>query len=213
MSGTCSGHNTEAPLLLISDALNSSFADTQRRARAARGARLLTAVFVRNPLTMVASMYCYHHAGQEAGLNLLFDVPKLIRLKLPEGAQAAAEMMLELVEWMGSMHHQPDTKLFRFEDLTRSSESFDAEVQGFLDFFFSGDLISPQQRSSILLGARKLDLWRNPENNWDHKVNRSHSSNQDCVREAKLALPFLEPSLLQKYHELQRRLGYPIGSA
>ena len=52
-----------------------------------------------------------------------------------------------------------------------------------------------------------------PEEEYPVKAGHPSFLSQDCVREAKLALPFLEPSLLQKYHELQRRLGYPIGSA
>ena len=35
-------------------------------------------------------------------MNLRFDVPKLERLGAREGTEATAEMMLELVEWMGS---------------------------------------------------------------------------------------------------------------
>jgi hypothetical protein len=35
--------------------------------------KLLVAGFVRDPLEMVASAYCYHHAGEELG-NQMFPV-------------------------------------------------------------------------------------------------------------------------------------------
>ena len=65
-----------APVLRYIDAFNSSLLE---ELKSSSPKRLLVAGGVRNPLTMVASAYCYHHSGKEYE-NRIINTPLLMRL-------------------------------------------------------------------------------------------------------------------------------------
>jgi len=205
--------NLKAPSRLLVDNLNASLLTKLRRA--AWPKRTLVSGLTRNPLTMVASAYCYHHEGQEPE-NQLMDTPLLMSLGLEEGTNATARLLLPQVEYMASVFAEPDndTLRLRYEDFVKSSESFDQQISTLLDFFFGTgeDLITDAQRLSIKEAAKTEDEKRNPEATYDESRNRSHGSNDKCKALAEAVLPKIEPSLLARYHELQHRLGYPVGS-
>eukprot|EP00435_Cladocopium_sp_Y103_P001898 s3382_g1.t1 len=207
-------HNMEAPFRVYIDAFNASVESVERLKSGSK--KLLVAGFVRDPLEMVASAYCYHHAGQELG-NQLFPVQEIMQMGPEEGTEVTATALLPLAEWMTSVFEHPDEDTLRldFEDLTKSSAGFDSGVQRLLNHFFGTgtDLISTQERFLITERAKKIDANRNPEATTVY-INSSfpsvqHSSDPVCKKAAHSALhKSLNPALLASYQDLQRRLGY-----
>ncbi|CAK9058551.1 unnamed protein product [Durusdinium trenchii] len=211
-----------APVMTYIDALNASLLEWERNMSKAAKKRTLVMGIVRNPLTMVASAYCYHHHGQEMQ-NLMFDVQRLKVLGPDEGTTATAEMLLPVVEWMTSAFAEPDgdTLRLRYEDFERSSDSFDREVDKLLDFFFAASsspawaapLISEGERSIMQSMATTADLRRAPFLAVSGPKELNHTNDEACEGVARRAAGRMEPSILKKYQEFQRRLGYRIGSA
>jgi len=209
-------HNMEAPFLVYTDAFNASVESAERLKSGSK--KLLVAGFVRDPLEMVASAYCYHHAGEELG-NQMFPVKEIMQMGPEEGTQVTATALLPLAEWMTSVFEDPDDDTLRldFEDLTKSSARFDSGVQRLLNHFFGTgtDLISKQERFLIAEKAKVYDANRNPETTSVY-INSTfpsveHSSDPVCKKAAHSALhKSLNPALFARYQDLQRRLGYPV---
>jgi len=210
--------NMEAPVRIYTDSLNSSVKSAEKRKSRRSGRKLLVAGFVRDPLEMVASAYCYHHDGQEMS-NQLFPVKEIMQMGPEKGTQLTAETLLPLGEWMASVFEDPDEDTLRleFDDLTKSSAGFDAGVQRLLDHFFGTgtDLISKNDRFLITETAKLADENRNPQAtqafNGSTSQTVEHGSNPVCKAVAHSILhKSLNPELLARYKDLQRRLGYPV---
>ena len=122
--------NMEAPVRIYTDAFNASVKSAELLK--SKGKKLLVAGFVRDPLEMVASAYCYHHVGQELS-NVLFPVAKIMQMGLKEGTELTAETLFPLAEWMASVFEHPDQNTLRLEldEMTNSSTGFDLGVQRF----------------------------------------------------------------------------------
>ena len=202
--------NTHAPILRFTDGYNASWKASHTGSKPR-----LVAGSVRDPLEMVASAYCYHHEGKEL-TNYLMPVAELLVLGLEPGTELTAKYMLPVIEGMASVFADPDNATLRltFEELTKSSESFDASVNRLLDHYFGAgdDLISESERSQIREAVKQFDTHRNPMatyNKWN-SLSTNHSSDPECKRNASKAVLKMDPILLKKYQELQRRLGYPV---
>ncbi len=205
--------NTHAPILRFTDGFNASWRGSHTGSKP-----MLVAGSVRDPLEMVASAYCYHHEGKELA-NYLIPVAELLVLGLEPGTELTAKYMLPIVEWMASVFADPDNATLRltFEEFTKSSESFDASVNRLLDHYFGAgdDLISESERSQIREAVKQFDTHRNPMTTYKSynthlSLSTDHSSDPECKRNASKAVLKMDPILLKKYQELQRRLGYPV---
>jgi len=208
--------NMEAPVRIYTDAFNSSVKSAERLKSGRK--KLLVAGFVRDPLEMVASAYCYHHDGQEMS-NQLFPVKEIMQMGLEKGTELTGETLLPLAEWMASVFEHPDEDTLRLEldDLTKSSAGFDSGVQRLLDHFFGTgtDLISKNDRFLITETAKLADENRNPQATQAFNGSTSqiveHGSDPVCKEVAHSILhKSLNPALLARYKDLQRRLGYPV---
>eukprot|EP00438_Fugacium_kawagutii_P007925 Skav203707 [mRNA] locus=scaffold259:461375:462486:+ [translate_table: standard] len=200
---TCS--NMDAPVLMYTDSFNASVEFVRRLKSGSK--RLLVAGFVRDPLEMVASAYCYHHDGQEWE-NKLFPVPEIMQMGPEQGTQVSAESLLPLVEWMASVFAHPDKDTLRLEldDQIKSSEGFDLGVSRLLDHFFGTgtDLISKHERFLISQEAKLSDPNRNSDAttflNTSSQRLQQHHSNTACKEIAHSVLhKSLSPALLARY--------------
>lgn len=209
-------YNTEAPMRFFTDSLNASVLEAERRKSGSK--RLLVAGLVRDPLMMVASAYCYHRTGQEIG-NELFPVLEIMQKGLEQGTALVAEHFLPLIEWMASIYEHPDPDILRleFDDITKSSDGFDLAVQRLLDHFFGTgtELISEQDRFHMIQAARELDINRHPSASYvTVGLPTEHSTDTTCKKAARATLDTsLDSALLEKYKDLQLRLGYRLSSA
>lgn len=210
-------YNTEAPMRFFTDSLNASVLEAERRKSGSK--RLLVAGLVRDPFMMVASAYCYHHTGQEIG-NELFPVLEIMQKGLEQGTALVAEHFLPIAEWMASIYDHPDPDILRleFDDITESSNGFDLAVQRLLDHFFGTgtELISEQDRFRMIEAARALDMNRHGNASYVTQglITRRHNTDTTCKKAARAALDTsLDSALLEKYKDLQRRLGYRLSSA
>lgn len=202
--------NMDAPILRFTDGFNASWkaAHTGIKPRKVAGT-------IRDPLQMVASAYCYHHEGKEI-VNVLMPVKELLVLGPEPGTELCARWMLPVIEWMASVFADPDnlTLALTFEEFTNSSEGFDASVNRLLDHYFGtgDDLISKDQRSQIQEAVKEFDENRNPAIDFNivNSLSTTHSSDPECKKKASDAVMKMDPVLLKKYQELQRRLGYPV---
>ena len=203
-------YNMDAPILRFTDGFNASWraAHTGIKPRKVAGS-------IRDPLQMVASAYCYHHEGKEI-VNVLMPVKELLVLGPEAGTELCAQWMLPVIEWMASVFADPDylTLALTFEEFTNSSEGFDASINRLLDHYFGtgDDLISKDQRSQIQEAVKAFDEIRNPaiDNTTANSMSTTHSSDPECKKKASEAVMKMDPVLLKKYQELQRRLGYPV---
>ena len=197
--------NEKAPILWVIDGFNASWEAAHPSSKP-----LLVAGSVRDPLQMVASAYCYHHEGKEL-INDLMPGPEIFALGPEEGTALTAEYMLPVIESMASIFAEPDNNTLRlqYEELTESSEGFDRGMARWLDHYF-GDSITSEQRSSILEAVKQFDLHRNPEDDYStwNTANPNHTSDPECKEKASQAVLKMDTSLLQRYQEMQQRLGY-----
>merc|ERR1711920_972002 len=108
---------------------------------------------------MIASAYTYHHRGMEPGSSVA--PPNIINMDPAEGVPAIAKTMHPIIEMMVKAYqaNQGDFYTVKFEELTRSSEDFDATVAKIFDFIY-GDLITPEERKEIEIEAQNEDLHR-----------------------------------------------------
>ncbi|CAE7231524.1 phr [Symbiodinium natans] len=196
-------YNPEAKVRIAMDIC--SWETVQLEREAASPQRVLVAGTVRDPLDMVASAYCYHHAWNEWN-NPTFEKPplKVEFMDVHEGVDFMAKNMLEAVANMTSIHSQPHSDTYRiaYEAITRSSQDFDEEVTKLIDFWSQG-LLTQRERDLALEAARTTDLHRHP----DHQP-ANHTNDEECMAQARAATHTLQPEILAQYHEFQRRLGY-----
>lgn len=197
---TCFG--SDAPVRQMTDSYNASHAQQERKEK--NRAPMYTAVSVRDPLVMVASAYCYHRDGHEP-LNKLVPEKELHGLGFADGAQFTADRILPFIQDMVESLDDPANKThaLSFERLTESSESFDKEVQDFVDFMFPDDLITEDERQQALKAATAFDARRNPS-----AMEMRHSNSKDCERKALAASSQMTPGMLRTLHELREKLGY-----
>lgn len=194
--------NSDAPVRQMTDSYDASYAQKERKQK--NRAPLYTAISVRDPLVMVASAYCYHGDGHEP-LNKLVPEKELHGLGFADGAQFTADRILPLIQdIVGSLDDPANhTHVLSFERLTESSESFDKEVQDFMDFMFPDDLITEDERQQALKAATAFDARRNPS-----ATEMGHSNSKDCERKALAAILQMKPGMLRTLHELRAKLGY-----
>ena len=203
--GRC--YNFDAPIMFYIDSYNATYAHVEKAKSAAENKGLRVAVSVRNPMEMVASGYCYHHEGQER-TNRLFNSTELLLLGPEEGTRRFAEQELFLVETMVNVieHSDENTMRLTYEDLTRSSSGFDAEIQRLMDHYFGvgpDALISMEERNEVATLLQLQDLNRNPE------ADMNHSTDGGCKEMARNAMKSWSNTMLyKKYEELAERLGY-----
>eukprot|EP00438_Fugacium_kawagutii_P010110 Skav203901 [mRNA] locus=scaffold1649:280295:281697:- [translate_table: standard] len=200
--------SVDAPIIDFTDGFNASWRDEHPRKKP-----LLVAGCVRDPLKMVVSAYCYHHAGQEPQ-NAMVPVKRVMGMGPEEGTAVTAEGMLEMIEWMASVFAEPDNSTLRldFDTITQSSSGFDREVGRYVDHFFGG-LITPEQRSQMKEEAKSLDAHRNASATLSPFDGKSHSSSPECLSKSFAAIPKMDSALLRRYQELQKRLGFPVYSS
>jgi len=163
---------------------------------------------IRDPLQMVASAYCYHHRGNEKW-NLVNAPPNIMNMSYEEGVPAVAGTMLLTVKQMVQAYQASgtDVHIVRFEDLSRSSQDFDANVALLFNAMFGG-LITDSEMTRIRELAKQEDLHRGEIG---LSAGNDHVSDDEDKRLAVAALELIEPDLLKQYHEFQRLLGYPVG--
>ena len=202
--------NLAAPIKLFVDGYNASWKAAHPSSKPLR-----VAGSVRDPLQMVASAYCYHHEGREVN-NTLMPVRALMSLGVEEGTALTAKAMLPTIEYMASIFAEPDNNTLRldYDELTKSSEGFDAAVRRWVSHYF-GELITMEQRHEILEAVKVYDENRNPsiDNvslNPDDPPGTHHGSDPECKQKANEAVFKMERSLLGRYQELQQRLGFPV---
>eukprot|EP00931_Biecheleriopsis_adriatica_P108948 TRINITY_DN8321_c0_g1_i1.p1 TRINITY_DN8321_c0_g1~~TRINITY_DN8321_c0_g1_i1.p1 ORF type:complete len:320 (-),score=38.92 TRINITY_DN8321_c0_g1_i1:64-1023(-) len=160
---------------------------------------------IRDPLQMVSSAYCYHHSGQEKGSTNA--PPNIMELSPREGVPATAKTMLGTVRTMVGAFNVSDTKdtyVAKYEELTHSSESFDKVVAEMMDFLFY-DLISAEEKQTLLINARSEDLHRGEHG---YSAGTGHVSDDACKKEADAALELIDADLLSEYQFHQATLGY-----
>jgi hypothetical protein len=161
---------------------------------------------IRDPFQMVASAYCYHHAGNEMP-GSPFVPPNVMELNATEGVPLTAIGMLLAITKMVEAHKvadSRDTYTVVYDRLTNSSADFDAVVGEMFDFLFA-DLITSEDRERIETLARMEDL--NSEH-FDGYSNDEHVSDDACKEQATAALPLMPASLYSLYQEYQAVLGF-----
>jgi len=163
---------------------------------------------IRDPLQMVASAYCYHHRGNEKW-NVFNAPPNIMEMGYEEGVPAVAGTMLPTVKAMVKAYQASGTDfhVVRYEDLTRSSQSFDYNVAQLFDAMFGG-LITDSEMTTIKELAKQEDLHHGEIG---LSAGNDHVSDDEDKKLAAAALDLIDPDLLKQYHELQRVLGYPVG--
>ena len=107
---------------------------------------------LRDPKTMLASSYCYHHRGEEYG-NPIAPWPDIMYMGPLEGLHAVYDGMMNIFQNMVKIYtnSEADTYHSRYEDMTESSESFDTHVKA---------LFAPRPRSEVDLvdSIHRLDM-------------------------------------------------------
>merc|ERR1719359_1542584 len=147
-----------------------------------------------------------------------------------EGVPAVAAKMFAVVERMVKVYDAPDVFTVRFEDFTRSSKDFDAELSRLFDFAF-GDAITPAARKLIDRAARCEDLKRFARESIEMRAGQRTGQREEiCERgddkqyspfvhtnrkeDMQLArergVPLIPQQFFQKYREFQHRLGYNV---
>jgi hypothetical protein len=163
---------------------------------------------IRDPFQMVASAYCYHHAGNEMPWpGSLYAPLNIMKLNATEGVPLVAILMRAAITSMVKAHTEADgrdTYTVVYERLTNSSADFDATVGEMFDFLFA-DLITSEDRERIETLARTEDL--NSEH-FDGDSNDEHVSDGACKEQATAALQLMPADLYSLYQEYQAVLGY-----
>jgi hypothetical protein len=174
--------------------------------RGLAGAKGMRAVrIIRDPFQMVASAYCYHHAGNEPFSP--FAPRNIMVLNATEGVPLTAKHMLRVINSMVKAHAVADgrdTYTVVYERLTNSSSDFDATVGEMFDFLFA-DLITSEDRERIEMVAKTEDM--NSEH-FDGGSGSGHVSDDDCKEQATAALQLMPAALYSLYQEYRAVLGY-----
>ena len=149
-------------------------------------------VMIRDPATILASAYCYHHRGEEYGLQPKEDRkqwpwPGIMLMGPKEGMAAISDGMFGVMDCLTESAEVAgnDTMLVRYEDITRSSEDFDRTVGDMTKFLF-GELATPEEHLQMLVEARKEDLHR-----FTDSYTQEHTNDEGCEQQALAVLPSL----------------------
>ena len=163
-----------------------------QKLRQISGGAMRAVTMIRDPAVILASAYCYHHRGQEYGLQpapgrepwpwpgIMSMGPAEGMATLSDGMFGVLDCMTESVEIAGN-----DTLVVRYEDVTRSSQDFDRTARQMVDFLFGG-LISNEDRGQMLVEVQKEDLHRGID--WE---SAQHTNAAGCEQEALEVLPSL----------------------
>ena len=191
--------NPQAPVLIEADMCSTETVEWRREAAGQGAFRLV--VTSRDPLDMVASAYCFHHAWKEAYNPISWPLGLLPSMGPEEGVALMAKRMLTQVANMTGLASESRNDTFRisYEKFTRSSQDFDAEVQKLADFWFDG-LITEEEHGRVLEAAKHADFRRFPD--------PDHASDKECVARAREAAEAMPAELLSQYRAFQSRLGY-----
>ncbi|CAE7208795.1 unnamed protein product [Symbiodinium pilosum] len=198
--GTC--YAPDAPIQVWIDLYSPAKAQKAREAAGERGLRV--AGFVRDPVSMIVSAYCYHHRGKELW-NFVENPQGIVAQMGPlEGLTFEAQRMLPVVKNMTGIFEHPanDTLRLDYERTTASSDGFDSEMVKLIGFLFE-DLISAEERAEVLNATQRADLNRHPANDDDN-----HSNDPDCKARTREYVPAMPSDLLGQYRSFQQRLGY-----
>jgi hypothetical protein len=177
-----------------------------RQLASKKGIPLRAVHIIRDPLQMVASAYCYHHAGNEMPGSPSAP-PNIMELNATEGVPLVAVRMLPVCQAMASahaVHNISDDYVVRYENMTRSSADFDYGVASMFDFLFE-NMITANERERIEAVARTEDLNSQLYNGFS---DAGHVSDADCKERAQKALRLIPEPLNSTYRELQAVLGY-----
>jgi len=155
---------------------------------------------IRDPLEMVASGYCYHHAGNEREADFNGFAPLNIEsLNATEGVPLVAERMENVIKSMVEafmVSDSKDTYVVRYENLTRSSPAFDYNIAMMFDFLFGG-LITPAEMQQIKIEAQVEDLNRGQDGYSDD----GHVSDDECKLQARAALQYIPTALYAQFEQ------------
>jgi len=193
-------YSPKAPIQFWVDMYSAEKAQRTREAAGNRGLRVVG--IVRDPISMIASAYCYHHRGKEMNNWFFFPARLLLLLGPKEGLKFVAERMVPMMENLTSAfeHQSNDTFRLDYEKVVGSSETFDQQMNQMIDFLF-GDQISAAERSKVLNATQWADLNRHPRAD-------DHGNDEACEEEVRQYVPTLPPDLLSQYRSYQQRLGY-----
>lgn len=180
--------------------------EVQRVAQAGARAELRGVMIVREPLEMVVSSYCYHHREAEPSNPIDWGIPQM---GPEEGVPEMAKRMRGILRWMLGAYQvsAPDVLVVRYEDFTRSPESFDATIEQILDFLFR-DEITDLQREEIKRAARVEDLNRAHDLGVSAENNVNHTSDEDDMAAARAAVSLISPEVYAEYVQFREGLGY-----
>ena len=126
-----------------------------------------------------------------------------------EGMRLLSKEMLVLMRHMTEAFEagQNDTFVVHYENITRSSQDFDAVVGQMVDFLFDG-LITPEEHERVLVEARKQDLNRETDGqDATSSFQAKHTNDAECESDALAVLPSLA-DVYADVEQLQRRLHY-----
>jgi len=184
-----------------------SAAETFRAGRHGTANKEMRAVhIIRDPFDMLASSYCFHHAGKEP--FLAFAPSNITLLNATEGVPIIAEYLSKTLKDMTEAYlvSGKDTFTIRYENITQSSTAFDLVVADMFEFLFGG-LINDSSMQLIKELAKKEDLNRGMSNA------ENHVSDEDCEAAARAAIPLIRKDLLLQFQGYRQVLGYTPSAA
>jgi hypothetical protein len=172
----------------------------QARAEAKTSGRQLRVVhLIRDPLAVVLSGYMFHTRVPEYDSSSASPNATMSERLRQEAQQAIAWQLRDMFE----IHQDPgkDIMVIRFEDFTRSSESFDRTIANMYSFTV-GDLADRTLLDSLKTAAQAQDCHRHPPKDSDH-VKR-----QELMSEAAEAIKLIPAEILGRLHEYRTSMGY-----
>lgn len=150
---------------------------------------------IRDPLGIVVSNYLYHKQSSGYARHQM-NLSSALVLEAQNAISVQLQDMLEVYEDEGS-----DVMVVRFEDLMRSSGSFDKTVAAMYSFA-AGDVADHTLLESLQTAAKESDLRRHPIQNSDH-VNT-----QNLTNVAMDAIKHMPHDVFVRLHEYRISLGY-----
>jgi hypothetical protein len=191
---------TFTPHIFWSVHLSKSEQDEAHSNATAKGLSLRGVQIIRDPMSMIVSGYCYHHAGNEqhspcAPQNIMSLTPT-------EGIPLMASYTLKVVAEMAGVQFDDDVLTVRFEDWTRSSADFDEQVNQIHDFLFRG-VITAAERNDMIEQAKLQDIHRRSTD-----VDNSHVSSDECVKNGVAALHLIPDDSKSEIKDYRKILGY-----
>mmetsp|Transcript_48595 Transcript_48595/g.130047 ORF Transcript_48595/g.130047 Transcript_48595/m.130047 type:complete len:332 (-) Transcript_48595:38-1033(-) len=160
---------------------------------------------IRDPIAMVVSGYIFHQSDRDTPSFLLKEREK----SLTEGLAIEAKYVLHetgqamLEAWRNSS--DTSTLHVRFEDLTRSPESFDATTRMVYNFTV-GDVLAEGNGTTVeqmVEAASKYDLSRHPD-----AGRPGHVSSPEMEARVMEAIEGIPKDLLARLKRMRAELGY-----